>query len=93
MAAAALGTQTGDSLWGPSSAASLVALRGTDGLTTCQGVMPLTYIQDFCGVITRTTEDQALVLNSIAHATPGNSPRDSREPVGKVDVRPTGAPT
>jgi amidase len=71
MAAAALGTQTGDSLWGPSSAASLVSLRGTDGLTTCQGVMPLTYIQDYCGVITRTTEDQALVLGTIAKRDPG----------------------
>ena len=71
MAAAALGTQTGDSLWGPSSAASLVSLRGTDGLTTCQGVMPLTYIQDYCGVITRTTEDQALVLDTIAQRDPG----------------------
>jgi len=71
MAAAALGTQTGDSLWGPSSAASLVSLRGTDGLTTCQGVMPLTYIQDYCGVITRTTEDQALVLDTIAVRDPG----------------------
>ena len=71
MAAAALGTQTGDSLWGPSSAASLVSLRGTDGLTTCQGVMPLTYIQDYCGVITRTPEDQAQVLNTIAVRDPG----------------------
>jgi amidase len=71
MAAAALGTQTGDSLWGPSSGASLVALRGTDGLTTCQGVMPLTYIQDFCGAITRTVEDQALVLNAVAVRDPG----------------------
>jgi amidase len=71
MAAAALGTQTGDSLWGPSSAASLVSLRGTDGLTTCQGVMPLTYIQDYCGVITQTTEDQALVLDTIATRDPG----------------------
>ena len=70
MAAAALGTQTGDSLWGPSSAASLVSLRGTDGLTTCQGVMPLTYIQDYCGAITRTTEDQALVLDAIATRDP-----------------------
>lgn len=69
-AAAALGTQTGDSLWGPSSAASLVSLRGTDGLTTCQGVMPLTYIQDYCGAITRTTEDQALVLDAIATRDP-----------------------
>ena len=71
MAAAALGTQSRDSLWGPSSAASLVALRGTDGLTTCQGVMPLTYVQDFCGAITRTMEDQAMILNAVAKLDPG----------------------
>jgi len=55
--------------------------------------MPLTYIQDFCGAITRTTEDQALVLNAIAARDPGNTPRDSRERAGKVEFRPTGAPT
>ena len=53
-AAAALGTQTGDSLWGPSSAASLVSLRGTDGMQSTDGVMPLTYVQDYAGVISRT---------------------------------------
>ena len=93
MAAAALGTQTGDSLWGPSSAASLVSLRGTDGLTTCQGVMPLTYIQDYCGVITRTPEDQAMVLNTIAARDPGEFTQGLEEAGGKADARPTGAPT
>jgi amidase len=88
MAAAALGTQTGDSLWGPSSAASLVALRGTDGLTTCQGVMPLTYIQDFCGAITRTTEDQALILNAIATHDPGEFTQEL-EGAGWEGKRPT----
>jgi amidase len=88
MAAAALGTQTGDSLWGPSSAASLVALRGTDGLTTCQGVMPLTYIQDFCGAITRTTEDQALILNAVAKLDPGEYTQEL-EGAGWEGKRPT----
>jgi amidase len=88
MAAAALGTQTGDSLWGPSSAASAVALRGTDGLTTCQGVMPLTYIQDFCGAITRTVEDQALVLNAIATHDPGEYTQEL-EGAGWEGKRPT----
>jgi amidase len=88
MAAAALGTQTGDSLWGPSSAASAVALRGTDGLTTCQGVMPLTYIQDFCGAITRTVEDQALVLNAIAVKDPGEYTQEL-EGAGWEGKRPT----
>jgi amidase len=88
MAAAALGTQTGDSLWGPSSAASLVSLRGTDGLTTCQGVMPLTYIQDFCGAITRTTEDQALVLDAIAALDPEDATQ-GLEGAGWEGRRPT----
>jgi amidase len=88
MAAAALGTQTGDSLWGPSSAASLVSLRGTDGLTTCQGVMPLTYIQDYCGAITRTTEDQALVLNAIATRDPEDATQ-GLEGAGWEGRRPT----
>ena len=88
MAAAALGTQTGDSLWGPSSAASLVALRGTDGLTTCQGVMPLTYIQDYCGAITRTTEDQALILDAIAARDPEDATQGI-EGAGWEGRRPT----
>jgi amidase len=88
MAAAALGTQTGDSLWGPSSAASLVSLRGTDGLTTCQGVMPLTYIQDYCGAITRTTEDQALILGTIAARDPEDATQ-GLEGAGWEGKRPT----
>ena len=47
LAAAAMGSQTGDSLYGPSSAASLVTLRGTDGLESGSGVMPLVYLTDF----------------------------------------------
>jgi amidase len=71
-AAAALGTQTGDSLWGPSSAASLVSLRGTDGMQSTDGVMPLTYVQDYAGVISRTLPDLALLLNSTTSDAPGD---------------------
>ena len=71
-AAAALGTQTGDSLWGPSSAASLVSLRGTDGMQSTDGVMPLTYVQDYAGVISRTLPDLALMLNSTTADAPGD---------------------
>jgi amidase len=88
MAAAALGTQTGDSLWGPSSAASLVSLRGTDGLTSSQGVMPLTYIQDYTGAITRSPEDQALVLNVIAARNPDDETQ-ALEGAGWEGRRPT----
>jgi amidase len=71
-AAAALGTQTGDSLWGPSSAASLTSLRGTDGMQSTDGVMPLTYIQDYAGVIAKSTPDLALLLNATAIGNPGD---------------------
>ena len=33
--------------------ASLVSLRGTDGMQSTDGVMPLTYVQDYAGVISR----------------------------------------
>jgi amidase len=88
MAAAALGTQTGTSLWGPSSAASMVSLRGTDGLTSTQGVMPLNYIRDFAGAITRSIPDQALVLNAIAARNP-DDPTQALEGPGWEGNRPT----
>lgn len=72
MAAAALGTQTGDSLWGPSSAASLVSLRGTDGMQSADGVMPLTFIQDYAGTIARTIPDLAALLQATAVPNPSD---------------------
>ncbi|WP_381167017.1 MULTISPECIES: amidase [Streptomyces] len=74
-AAAAMGTQTGDSLWGPSGAASLVSLRGTDGMESSQGTMPLTVVQDYVGFISRTVQDEALLLNAAALGNP-NDPLD-----------------
>lgn len=68
----ALGTQTGDSLWGPASGASLVSMRGTDGQTSTAGAMPLTYLQDYIGAFTRTVADHALVLNAIAAHNPAD---------------------
>ena len=70
MAAAALGSQTGDSLYGPSSAQSLVTLRGTDGLESGTGIMPLTYLTDFGGSIARSVPDLAEILNVVAVVDP-----------------------
>ena len=87
-AAAALGTQTGDSLWGPSSAASLVSLRGTDGMQSTDGVMPLTYVQDYAGVISRTLPDLALLLNATDDRRAGRPARRRRQraPPGRLDA-------
>lgn len=66
----ALGSQTGDSLWGPSSAASLVSLRGTDGMQSLSGVMPLTWLNDYAGAITRSIPDLARALNVLSGTDP-----------------------
>jgi len=67
-----MGSQTGDSLWGPSSAASLYSLRGTDGMQSLSGVMPLTFLNDYAGAIGRSIPDLASFLN----VTSGTDPND-----------------
>jgi amidase len=67
-----MGSQTGDSLWGPSSAASLYSLRGTDGMQSLSGVMPLTFLNDYAGAIARSIPDLASFLN----VTSGTDPND-----------------
>lgn len=70
LAAGALGSQTGDSLYAPASGASLVTLRGTDGLESGTGVMPLVYLTDFGGVMARSVPDLADMLNVVVAVDP-----------------------
>jgi amidase len=86
--AAAMGTQTGDSLWGPSWAGSLYSLRGTDGMQSSAGTMPLAIIQDYVGFMTQSVEDLAALLEVAAVDNPddvlddvanGNRPEDWTE--------------
>jgi amidase len=72
LAAGAMGSQTGDSLYGPSSAASLVTLRGTDGLESGTGVMPLVYLTDFGGAMVRSVPDLADILNVVVATDPAD---------------------
>ncbi|WP_081957264.1 amidase family protein [Paenibacillus sp. FSL R7-0273] len=71
-AAAAMGSQTGVSLYAPSTGASLTNFRGTDGIASVTGVMPLTWGQDYAGPIAKTVTDLAMILN----ATTGTDPKD-----------------
>jgi amidase len=82
-AAATLGSQTGDSLYGPASGASLVSLRGTDGLESGSGIMPLGFLTDFGGAIARSVPDLADILDVVAgtdSADPTTAPADSHLP-------------
>ncbi|MDA0162376.1 amidase family protein [Solirubrobacter ginsenosidimutans] len=83
LAGGALGSQTGDSLYGPASGASLVTLRGTDGLESGSGIMPLSWLTDFGGVMTRSVSDLADMLNVVTGtdpADPTTAPADAERP-------------
>jgi amidase len=82
-AAAAMGSQTGDSLYAPASAQSLVTLRGTDGLESGTGIQPLVWMTDFGGAITRSVSDLADILNVVTGVDP-DDPATSRRPPGAV---------
>ena len=81
--AAAMGSQTGDSLYAPASAQSLVTLRGTDGLESGTGIQPLVWMTDFGGALTRTVSDLADILNVVAGIDP-EDPATLRRPPGAV---------
>jgi aspartyl-tRNA(Asn)/glutamyl-tRNA(Gln) amidotransferase subunit A len=66
MCLAAVGTDTGGSVRMPAAYCSIVGLKPTYGLVSIRGIIPLTYSLDHCGPMTKTTEDAALMLNTMA---------------------------
>jgi Asp-tRNA(Asn)/Glu-tRNA(Gln) amidotransferase A subunit family amidase len=62
-AAAGLGTDTGSSIRRPSSFSNLYGLRTSLGLSSRDGVVPLTLDRDVTGPMTRNVEDLALLLD------------------------------
>ncbi len=61
-----LGTDTGNSIRGPSSHCALVGFRTTMGLVSRSGIVPLSLRNDVVGPMCRTVEDAARVLEVIA---------------------------
>lgn len=61
-----LGTDTGNSIRGPSSHNSLVGIRPTMGLTSRDGIIPLFLGNDVGGPMARTVADAAAVLGVVA---------------------------
>ncbi len=66
------GSDTGNSIRGPSSHQALVGIRSTMGLTSRAGVMPLSMLADIAGPMARTVEDAARVFQVIV----GEDPND-----------------
>lgn len=76
---AALGTDTGGSVRNPASLCGLVGMKATYGRVSRRGVFPLSFTLDHVGPMTRTVEDNAILLNVIAGhdpQDPGSAPRE-----------------
>src|SRR5690242_12942065 len=71
-AAVGLGSDTGNSIRGPSSHQSLVGIRSTMGLTSRAGVFPLNLLADIAGPMARTVEDAAAVFQVVAGSDPAD---------------------
>ena len=67
-----LGSDTGNSIRGPSSHQSLAGIRSTMGLTSRAGVLPLSLLADIAGPMARTVEDAARVFQVIVGADPND---------------------
>jgi Asp-tRNA(Asn)/Glu-tRNA(Gln) amidotransferase A subunit family amidase len=65
-----LGSDTGNSIRGPSSHQALVGIRSTMGLTSRAGVVPLSLLADIAGPMTRTVEDAVTVFQVIVGEDP-----------------------
>ena len=72
LGAVGLGSDTGNSIRGPSSHQALVGIRSTMGLTSRGGVIPLSSLADVAGPMTRTVADAAVMLQVIAGADPAD---------------------
>jgi amidase len=69
---AGLGTDTGNSIRGPSSHLALFGIRSTIGLTSRDGVIPLAFDRDIAGPMARTVEDAARLFNVVAGYDPAD---------------------
>lgn len=68
-----LGTDTGNSIRGPSAHNALVGIRSTMGLTSRAGIVPLNLGADIAGPMARTVADAVAVFQVIV----GDDPADS----------------
>jgi len=67
-----LGTDTGNSIRGPSAHQALVGIRSTMGLTSRAGVIPLSLAADIAGPMARTVADAVAVFQVIVGSDPND---------------------
>ena len=67
-----LGSDTGNSIRGPSSHLALVGIRSSMGVTSRDGVIPLSFDRDIAGPMGRTVEDVARVFAVVVGYDPAD---------------------
>jgi amidase len=72
-AVAGMGSDTCGSIRNPASHNNLVGLRGTQGLSSRAGIVPLSSTQDIGGPIARTIADLAIMLDATVGADPADA--------------------
>ena len=72
-AAAGMGSDTCGSIRIPAANQNLVGLRGTHGLSSRNGVMPLSSTQDIAGPLARSVTDLAIMLDATVGADPADA--------------------
>jgi len=77
---AALGSQTGGSTCRPAAYNGIVGLKATDGRISRYGVVPVSWSLDHVGILVRTVEDAALMLQVMSGEDP-NDPGSASQPV------------
>lgn len=70
--AVGLGSDTGNSIRGPSAHQALVGIRSTMGLTSRSGVMPLNLLADIAGPMARTVMDAVAVFQVVVGEDPAD---------------------
>lgn len=73
LAAAGMGSDTCGSIRIPAANQNLVGLRGTRGLSSRAGVMPLSDTQDIAGPLARSVTDLAIMLDATVGADPADA--------------------
>lgn len=89
-----LGTDTGNSIRGPSAHNALVGIRSTMGLTSRAGVIPLNNVADIAGPMARTVTDAVTLFQVVAGEDPDDpvtvASRGKREADYRAFVVPNG---
>jgi aspartyl-tRNA(Asn)/glutamyl-tRNA(Gln) amidotransferase subunit A len=89
MAPGALGTDTGGSVRNPATCCGVVGMKPTYGAVSRAGVFPLAFSLDHVGPLTRTVEDNAILLQAMAGhdaADPASARRPGADFTAEIDA-------